>query len=139
MVILVDTNVVLDFISKREPFYQSAQNLMERCKNGEIDGYISFHSVPTIWYLLRKAPEAERRKILLSICNILTVASADHDDVIKAIMDEDFHDFEDCLQDQCAANVSAEYIVTRNVNDFKSSNTPAISPADFLSTLEAEA
>ena len=46
--------------------------------------------------------------------------------------EEDFSDFEDCLQDECAKQVFADYIITRNTDDFLTSEIPAISPADFL-------
>lgn len=48
------------------------------------------------------------------------------------ILRNDFPDFEDCLQDECAKNVNADYIITRNTNDFSTSDTPAISPVDFI-------
>ena len=51
----------------------------------------------------------------MNICKILTVVGADQGEVIKAIENSDFKDFEDCLQDRCAVSVAADYIVTRNV------------------------
>ena len=47
-------------------------------------------------------------------------------------MRNDFPDFEDCLQDECAAQSHADYIITRNTDDFSNSNVPAITPSDFL-------
>ena len=47
-------------------------------------------------------------------------------------MRNDFPDFEDCLQDECAAQNHADYIITRNTGDFSNSNVPAITPSDFL-------
>jgi len=48
------------------------------------------------------------------------------------IIKKNFPDFEDCLQDECAAQNHADYIITRNTDDFSNSNIPAITPSDFL-------
>ena len=135
MVILVDTNVVLDFFMRREPFYSDAYAIMSKCRSGELSGYISLHAVPTIWYILRKIPESERRQILLDVCNLLTVASIGHDEVVDAIKAEDFHDFEDCIQDHCAEAISTDYIVTRNIDDFEHSKVKAVTPNTLLEIL----
>lgn len=56
----------------------------------------------------------------------------DHDYVRNALERNDFSDFEDCLQDECALQNNADYIITRNIDDFANSNVPAVTPADFL-------
>lgn len=132
MVVLIDTNVIIDFLITREPFYAAASQLIGKCANQEIKGYVALHSIPNIWYILRKVPEERRRTWLLDICHILQVAGADHEEVVSAIAKEEFADLEDCLQDQCAKSVGASYIITRNVQDFVHSEVPAISPEDFL-------
>lgn len=137
MRVLIDTNVVIDFLTTREPFYKAASNIMEKCANGELDGYIAFHSIPNLWYILRKTPEEKRRKWLLDVCDILRVKGASHDEVLKAIKMKDFDDFEDCLQDRCAGEAGAKFIITRNVSDFEKSAIPAISPEDFLKVCES--
>lgn len=52
--------------------------------------------------------------------------------MLHALERNDFPDFEDCLQDECAAQNNVDYIITRNINDFSSSNVPAITPTEFL-------
>lgn len=52
--------------------------------------------------------------------------------ICSALDNEDFHDFEDCLQEECAVAVSADYITTRNIKDFSISRVPAISPDEFI-------
>ena len=69
---------------------------------------------------------------MLDILDLLQVAGADHESVQNALQREDFSDFEDCLQDECAKQIHADYIITRNINDFSNSNIPAITPSDFL-------
>ena len=131
MVLLIDSNVILDYLLRREHF-QSAKSIMNLCGNPEVSGYVAFHTIATIWYLLRKKTDHERRDWLLQICRVLTVTTASHKEVIKAIQQDDFHDFEDCLQDRCAVSVHADYIITRNVRDYQNAEVPAILPEDFL-------
>ena len=138
MRVLIDTNVVIDFLTTREPFYKAASSVMEKCANGELDGYIAFHSIPNLWYILRKTPEEKRREWLMDVCGILRVKGASHDEVLKAIRMEGFKDFEDCLQDRCAEEIGAKFIITRNVRDFEKSVIPAMSPEDFLKVIEQE-
>lgn len=132
MIILVDTNVIIDFLLTREPFYQASSDIMRKCADGELTGYIAFHSVPNLWYILRKVPEDKRRDWMADVCSFLQVAGVSHDEVLKAIKMKEFGDFEDCLQDKCAKSIGASYIVTRNVKDFSNADIRAISPEDFL-------
>ncbi len=132
MVVLIDTNVVIDFLVTREPFFKASSQVVMKCANGELEGCIAFHSISNLWYILRKIPEDKRRKWLLDICSFLKVTGAHRDEVQKAIRNKEFRDFEDCLQDRCAQGVGAGYIITRNVADFNGSEIPAITPEDFL-------
>lgn len=133
MVVLIDTNVVIDFLLTREPFFEASSKVIAKCANGEIAGYIAFHSIPNLWYILRRVPEDKRRRWLIDICGFLKVAGTSHEEVVKAIKMTEFKDFEDCLQDRCAKNLRAQYIITRNVADFNKSEVQAITPEDFLS------
>ena len=100
MVVLIDTNVIIDFLVAREPFYDSALHVMEKCASGEAEGYMAFQKA-----------------------------------VMKAIKMDNFKDFEDCLQDRCAEEVSANYIITRNTADFEASVVSAIEPDEWLKKL----
>lgn len=76
--------------------------------------------------------EEERRQALKDICQIVKVEGIDSFKIISALDNVDFADFEDCLQEECAVAVSADYIVTRNVKDFVASRIPVILPDQFL-------
>lgn len=131
MVVLIDTNIIIDYLTERNGFFESSRNVIEICSSEDVQGYVAFHSISNIWFILRKKPDNERRKMLKNICTILTVTGASHQDVINAIDTDNFKDFEDCLQDKCAAVVQADYIVTRNTDDFTNSITKIITPSDF--------
>lgn len=130
--VLIDTNIIIDFLITREPFYKTSSEIIENCASGKLKGYVAFHSIPNLWYILRKVPEDKRREWTSDICSFLEVTGANHEEVLKAINMKNFSDFEDCLQDRCAKEVNAEYIITRNVEDFNNSEIPAILPEDFL-------
>ena len=133
MVVLIDTNIILDILEKRTPFYEASSKILSYCATGKIKGYIALHSISNIFYILRKrlSPD-DRRTLLLGILNFLQIANATHEGVKRALMRNDFLDFEDCLQDECARRAFANYIITRNTADFSSSTTPAITPTDFI-------
>ncbi|MCI9082269.1 MAG: PIN domain-containing protein [Lachnospiraceae bacterium] len=131
--VLIDTNIILDVLEKREPFYESSNDVLLCCASKKITGYIALHSVSNIFYILRKQYSAEdRRRLILGILDFLQVATAKHENVRHALERNDFSDFEDCLQDECALENHADYIITRNTDDFKNSRIPALTPADFL-------
>lgn len=136
MIILVDLNVILDFFLTREPFYHASAAVMEMCVKGKVKGYLAFHSISNLWYILRKVPEDRRRAWLVELCDFLQVIGASHQEVVKAIKMESFKDFEDCLQDRCAKSVDADYIITRNVDDFANSDVPALLPEKLLEYME---
>lgn len=75
---------------------------------------MEFHSIPNIYYILRKLYSVkERRNMLKEVCCILKVVGLSHERVLNAIEREDFKDFEDWLQDECAVEINADYIITR--------------------------
>lgn len=137
MLVLFDTNIILDVLEKRLPFYDSSKSVLESCVYGDVTGYIALHSISNLFYILRKRySAADRRRLLLDILDLLQVAGTDHKSVRNALQREDFSDFEDCLQDECAKQIHADYIVTRNTNDFSTSDIPAILPDDLLKILD---
>lgn len=136
MNVLIDTNILLDYIQHREYFSLSEQ-ILTLCAKKEIYGFIAAHSVPNMFYLLRKDfSDAERRKILLSLTELLPVVGIDHAKIEGALRNNTFSDFEDCLQVECAKEINAAFIITRNAKDFLESEIAVITPEDFLKKLE---
>lgn len=76
-----------------------------------------------------------RREVLLNLCDILAIEAVDSSKVIAALKNSAFMDLKDCLQSGCAGKIKADYIVTRNIKDFKISEVPAVLPEDFLKTV----
>ena len=133
MKVLIDTNVMLDFLTERELFFESADKIMQMCQRKDIDGFIAAHSVMNAFFILRKEYTAkERREMLQNYMRIVSVVGIDSYNIERALQREDFPDVEDCLQDECALICKADYIITRNVGDYKYSKVPAIDGDGFL-------
>ena len=86
-----------------------------------------------IFYILRKDySEKERREVLLNLCKIFDVEGIDKVKLTLGLINKNFLDFEDCLQMECAKSYGADYIVTRNVSDYVTSEVKAVYPKDYL-------
>lgn len=97
--ILIDTNVLLDYLLEREPFFEDAKKVIMLCTEGNTKGCIAAHSISNMFFILRKDYTAkERREILSSLCTIFDVEGIDKAKLLSGLANEDFSGFEDCLQ-----------------------------------------
>ena len=136
MVILVDTNIIIDALANREPYADDAKRIMERCAAREITGILAAHSIPNLFYILRKNfSQEERRFLLKNLCEIFQISDLNEKKIV-ATLENKFSDFEDGLQEECAVESMADYIVTRNPADFKHSRVKVILPDELLRELE---
>ncbi|MBR5345285.1 MAG: PIN domain-containing protein [Clostridia bacterium] len=136
MRVLIDTNLVLTYVSGREDKYsEQTDQIMKLCAEEKVEGFVAFHTLSTVWYIARKLPNETRRDWIIQICELLTLSGADNQAVLKAVHNLDFKDFEDALQDCCAQTSLADYIVTANIRDFAHSDVPAVTPDQFLKIL----
>ena len=137
MRILLDTNVIINILTRRDDKYTNESlEIMRQCSNGSLVGYVAFHSLSTISYVFRKLPFETRLAWMKLICETLTIACSDNLLLLRAFQNEDFIDIEDNLQDCCAQSVNADYIVTANVGDYYRSVVPALTPKNFMVALE---
>jgi len=133
MVVLLDTNIIIDHLVSRQPFSDNSNKILTLCFHQKCEGYVAAHTIPNIFYIIRKQfSENERKKMLIELCEFIEVAGIHKNQILNALTNEDFKDFEDCLQVECAKLVHADYIVTRNIDDFLNSSIPAILPEKFL-------
>ena len=133
MRVLIDTNIMLDVLMGRQPYFDLADRIIRLCADQRIEGYMAAHSIPNMFYILRKSmSDEDRRDVLKSLCQILKVEGIDSIKVLSAINNQNFSDLEDCLQEECAVEISADYIVTRNIKDSTASRVPAVLPDVFL-------
>jgi len=134
MKLMLDTNIVVDVLSRRDGYEESLQ-LVKYCELGKVEGFVSAVTVTDVMYILRKHidPSLVREAVqtLLLIVDVANVLKSD----ITSAFTSDMKDYEDAVQASCAERVKADYIVTRNIKDFASSPMPAILPSTALSII----
>ena len=134
--VLIDTNIFIDVLQDRIPFTDNSQAVIGLVTQKKIKGAVAAHSITNLWYILRKThSDEERKNYLLSLFELFDVVSIDKNRLVAALEKSDFKDFEDCLQDECAYAINADYIITRNAKDFESSMVKALTPEEFLENL----
>lgn len=137
MIVLFDTDVVLDLLLDRKPFSESAVQLFSKVEADEISGFVSATTITTIHYLATKTIGAKKAKSAIrTLLSILDVAPVDRP-VLERALDGKYKDFEDGVLVEAARQVEAKAIITRNINNFKKSIVPAYSPAEMLKMLMA--
>lgn len=135
--VLVDTNIFIDVLQDRIPFTDNSQAVIGLVTQKKIKGAVAAHSITNLWYILRKThSDEERRNYLLSLFELFDVVSIDKNRLVAALEKSDFKDFEDCLQDECAYAINADYIITRKAKDFESSIVKALTPEAFLESVK---
>ena len=113
MEILIDTNIVLDWLLGREPFFQSAKVIMEACINGKVRGHLASHTILNIFYITRKEKSIkERKEILLMLCQMFNIIGIDCKMIVETLSNDAWNDLEDGMQMQCATIESLDYIIT---------------------------
>lgn len=133
MDLLIDTNIFIDVFTHRQPFEELSKKIFQMCVLKECNGIIASHSFTNMFYLLRKNYSSEDlRNLLLSLTESFAISALSGQKIKSALLRYDFFDFEDCLQDECALDFSADYIITRNPKDFAKSKVQALTPEEFL-------
>ncbi|MBA3985983.1 MAG: PIN domain-containing protein [Flavobacteriales bacterium] len=133
--VFIDTNVMLDFLGERYPFYTPIAQLATLAEKKKITMVVSPISFATVNYLISKyengkiALEKLRKfKIICEICEI-------NENTVEKALNSGFNDFEDALQYFNAIDTNCEIVITRNVKDFNKSLLPVMNAEEFLKSL----
>jgi predicted nucleic acid-binding protein len=130
--LLVDTNIVIDLLSKREEFFQEAQELFTLADNRQVDLFVSALTFANTHYLLSKYQKLDdARKILIKFKVLVKVAHLD-DKIVELALVSDFKDFEEAIQYNTALENGIDVIITRNKKDFKNSKLPIMNAREYL-------
>jgi predicted nucleic acid-binding protein len=134
-VVLVDINVLMDVIQRREPYFESSARLLDLIFDDCINGWVAAHSLTTLFYLIKKyRSSTEARQVISSLLQHFNVAPVD-ENVIKGALELDYKDFEDAVQMMCAVQCKADYLITRNVKDYQPLFLTVIQPVDFIAAM----
>lgn len=135
--ILVDSDVVLDVATGRQPFVEASQIALSYFENSHAIGVLSAHSVTNIYYILRKlGSDPMARCFLRAILEYLSIGAVDHK-TIDSALESKFLDFEDGVQHYCAINNQCDAILTRNINDYQFSEIQVMTPKEFIALYQS--
>ena len=131
--ILVDTNVIIDLLAKREEFYLDSLQLFSLADQGKIQLVISTLSIANTHYLLNDVMKMKDARVIIRKFKVLVNAYSLSDKIVElALNDKSFKDFEDGIQFYTALEANCNAIVTRNTKDFKKSSIPVFQPKEYL-------
>ena len=130
--VFIDTNIVIDLLSKRKEFYKPASWLFTLSDNKEVILAISSLTFANTYYLLSKELDTEKVKEILRKFKLLVKVLPMDDKIIDLSLNSGFKDFEDAIQYFTALESKFEIIITRNLKDFKLSKIPVMTANDYL-------
>ena len=136
MKILFDTNVILDVMLMREPFFKASVSLLVEVEKKKVNGFICSTTVTTIYYLVSKAKgNSEAKNQVKNLLRLFEVTKVDKKALEFALYSE-ITDYEDSVLHESAISESFDGIVTRNIKDFKNSKLMVYQPEELLNILK---
>ncbi len=133
--ILVDANVALDVLAKREPHYATSAAVWALVEQNHVEGFLAAHTITTLHYLVSKHLNRQQASLTLTkLLQVFSVATVDQPVIMKALA-LGWQDFEDAVQMAAAFNAQADYLVTRNPKDFKDHLVRVLQPGDLMALI----
>lgn len=136
MIVLIDTNILLDCLQARKPYDAAATRIWTLVEERALTGFVSAISFNNVFYIARKQAGSERAltavKLMRQTIQLVPLDEAVIDRAIAA----GTADFEDAIQAAAAIRIAAEYVVTRNTDDFGSMGVPAVTAEELLAILQ---
>ena len=138
MTVFLDSNIILDILLKNEELYKESQQLLDLADNHKIDFFISAASITDIFYIVnKKIKDKEKTKEHIKLLlELVSIAGIDESCIMNAL-NSSWKDFEDAVQYESSVQIQADYLVTRNTKDFKTSFVEVITPSAFLKKIES--
>ena len=137
MIALIDTNIVLDLLLKREQWLADSQAVWKACDDGLLQGHLSAVSFTNIFYLGRRQVGTEMAFSSLHACLESFEVVEIHRETITTALKLTGSDFEDNVQIASAIEAKVDRIVSRNTRDFTHSPIPVVTPAQILAELKS--
>ncbi len=133
MKVLIDTNIVLDFLLQREPFFQDAEQLFQAIDVGKVVGYVTATTLTDIFYIARRHTRSveQARQAVSETLTAMAICPINRA-VLESAFKSGLADFEDAVQIFSAVAQGLDAIVTRDAQGFLSSPVPVLSVQDLL-------
>lgn len=136
IIVLLDTNIILDFLLERKPFIEQSEKILQLSFDNKIKAYISATTITDIYYIIQKEKDKETAKSFISeVLKFIDIASVDKL-VIEEALNSSLDDFEDAVQENTALHHNFNYIITRNIHDYKTSKIKALTPSKFYNEVD---
>ena len=134
--VFVDTNILIDLLSDRQPFSKFAIAIFDLAEKKKVKLFTSSHSYATTHYLLKKhLGEKELRELLYALLDFIEIISIDNVIIKKSLLSQ-HKDFEDAIQIFAANSIHGiNFIVTRNLKDFKDAGIVVLPPDELIAAL----
>ncbi len=136
MRVFVDTNLLLDVLARRKPFYTSAARIWTLAETGACEALVSAISFNNVFYIVRKARDLPTARRALVLLRDVFASVAPDQGILNQAIDSDIPDFEDAIQLFSAVHAGADYLLTRNVGDFPAGILPILAPQEFLALVD---
>ena len=135
----MDTNVIIDALTSREPWNKSAEKIFLMGANHVVDMYITASSATDIYYLLRKyiKDTAHSKQIMSKLYSLIGILDVTAANCVEALASP-ISDYEDAVLEKVASSKEMDYIVTRNRKDYQAGTVKEMLPDDFIRMLEEE-
>jgi predicted nucleic acid-binding protein len=131
--LFIDTNIVIDLLAKREPFYRSSAQLFSMADKMKLQLCVSALTFANTNYILSRVRKPDEVRLILRKLKLLVkVINLDDKIIGLSLNDSDFKDYEDALQYYSALENGNDLIITRNLKDFQKSKIPALTAEQFL-------
>lgn len=139
MVVLIDSNVILDSMLKNEEFFQDAEDLLVMVDSGVLEGYVSASAITDIHYIARKAygSKGKALELIRELLGNVRIALVD-EGIIHHAVELEWNDFEDSVQFAVGERLNADYIVTRDPKGFAGNSVKIIDPKSLIALLAPE-
>ena len=135
MVLLVDTNIILDVLLNRPEFVKDSSMIWKLCETEHAKGYLSTLTYANMMYVMRKQLTPDQIEDVFRKLNLIFEFADFSPAVLERAVAMKWKDFEDAVQSATAESVHADYIVTRNLKDFMKSKVIAFTPAELLARI----
>lgn len=130
--LFVDTNIIIDLLSKRKGFYEDSQDFFSFALENNIELVVSALTFANAHYILSQQLKMPRIRQVLRKFKVMVDVAAFDDKILDLSLEEKFRDYEDGVQYYTAIESGCKIIITRNKKDFKESSLPVLNTKEFL-------
>jgi predicted nucleic acid-binding protein len=130
--VFIDTDIILDLIMKRKPYYFPAAKLFKLIENKKISGHVSSLIFSNLYYIIRKSEGNEKAKDILKKLKLLVKIISVNEKIIELGLSSNFKDFEDSIQYYAAIENGIKNLITRNVDDYKKAKINVFTAEEYI-------